>query len=180
MFDFGNGEVIYEGVSNRDIKNRLISFMKSSNLKYIDVCPSELDIPLDLRVDIINEICKEYGRDKCVLISLHSNASESHEGRGFEVWTSVGETKSDKYAEILAKQLIHDFPDIRWRKDTVTGELDKESQFYILRWTKCPAILPECLFFDNYDDYKRLKDIHFKNRYAQAIVNFMLRAELKL
>jgi len=110
-------------------------------------------------------------------ISLHSNAGK---GTGFEVYTSVGETRSDKYAQILCKELKKRFPEIVFRQDTVDGDFDKEAHFYILKNTKCPWILPECLFFDNYEDYKKLIDPEFQDQYADTLVNFMLKSELVL
>lgn len=42
------------------------------------------------------------------------------------------------------------------RKDMSDGDPDKESQFYILRKTKCPAVLTENLFQDNQEDVEFL------------------------
>ena len=38
------------------------------------------------------------------------------------------------------------------RKDMTDGDPDKESGFYILKHTKCPAVLTENLFQDNKED----------------------------
>ena len=38
------------------------------------------------------------------------------------------------------------------RKDTADGDSDKESGFYILKHTVCPAVLTENLFQDNRED----------------------------
>ena len=38
------------------------------------------------------------------------------------------------------------------RKDMADGDPDKESSFYILKHTKCPAVLTENLFQDNKED----------------------------
>lgn len=168
MFDHGNGEIFYEGVFNRDIAQDLMWELKQRGIPYIDVTASQLDIPLSARVNIINELYKKY--PDAILLSLHSNAGG---GTGFEVWTSKGQTKSDKYAEILCKELIHSFPDIKFRKDTQDGDLDKESQFYILKNTNCPAVLPECLFYDNHEDYKKLENFSFRQDYVAALVRWI-------
>lgn len=172
MFQHSPQEVFYEGVFNRIIKDMLITKLKEKSIHYIDLCPTELDVPLDERVDIANIYHKHYGN--CVGISLHSNAGK---GTGFEVWTSVGQTKSDRYAEILAHEIMAAFA-IPFRSDKKDGDLDKESMFYILRWTKCPWVLPECLFFDNYEDYKKLIDPEFQVNYVNCLVNFILKTEL--
>lgn len=42
------------------------------------------------------------------------------------------------------------------RKDMTDSDPDKESQFYILKHTNCPAVLTENLFQDNREDVKYL------------------------
>ena len=173
MFEHSKTEFFYEGVFNRIIGGKLFKKLDAIGIPYIRLCSTNLDIELDERVDIANVYQREFGN--CLLISLHSNAGK---GTGFEVWTSVGETKSDRYAHMLGEDLMRTFPAIHFRKDSVTGEIDKESNFYILRHTKCPAILPECLFFDNYNDYQMLIDETFQDKYVDTLVNFIKKAEL--
>ena len=43
-------------------------------------------------------------------------------------------------------------PGMNIRKDITDGDPDKESGFYILKHTKCPAVLTENLFQDNRTD----------------------------
>lgn len=167
-----DGSVFYEGVSNREIKHQLIDKMMANGLQHIDICPTELDVDVDVRVDIANRYYQEYRN--AVLISLHSNAGG---GTGFEVWTSVGQTRSDDFAEVMSLEFIDSFKGAPFRKDTSDGDLDKESQFYILKYTKCPAVLPECLFFDNWSDYQLLIDKDFQNDYVDALIRFMIKAE---
>ena len=174
MYQHSNSEVFYEGVFNRIIKDMLIRALWEKGVKVIDLCPSELDIPLDVRVNVANTYYKEY--PNAVLLSLHSNAGG---GTGFEVWTSPGQTKSDKYAEVLAHEIMAKFA-MPFRSDTSDGDHDKEAAFYILQETVCPAVLVECLFFDNYNDYLKLEDKVFRKRYVDALVNFVLKAELVL
>jgi len=174
MFQHSPEEIFYEGVFNRMIKDQLLRKCWDQGIHVIDVCPTELDLPLPVRVDMVNDIYKHYRN--AVLISLHSNAGG---GTGFEVWTSVGETMSDKYAEILGHEIMASF-DMPFRKDTVTGKIDKEAHFYILKETNCPAVLPECLFFDNYNDYRKLIRKDFQLRYVNTLVDFMIKSELAL
>jgi N-acetylmuramoyl-L-alanine amidase len=151
----------------------LIDKLMANDIKCIDLCPTELDITLPTRVDIANAYQRLYG--DTVVISLHSNAGG---GTGFEIWTSPNQTRSDSFAQVLGEQLIADFPEISFRADLgPDGDLDKESLFYILKWTHAPAILPECLFFDNYDDVKLLMDPDFRNDYVNSLVRFILKAE---
>lgn len=172
MYKHDDGSYFYEGVFNRDIKHQLVDKMMANNLSHIDICPTELDVDLDVRVDIANTYYREYSN--AVLISLHSNAGG---GTGLEIWTSVGQTRSDDFAEIMGNEFINTFDGMAFRPDTSDGDLDKESQFYILKYTKCPAILPECLFFDNFSNYQLLIDPDFQNDYVDALIRFMQSAE---
>jgi N-acetylmuramoyl-L-alanine amidase len=167
-----DGNWFHEGVFNREIKHQLIDKMMANNLTHIDICPTELDLDLDVRVDTANKYYQEYFN--AILISLHSNAGG---GTGMEIWTSVGQTRSDTFAEIMGKEFIDSFKGLPFRPDTVDGDLDKESHFYILKYTKCPAVLPECLFFDNWSDYQLLIDRDFQNDYVDALIRFMQSAE---
>ena len=81
MHKFSDHEIAYEGVINRQIKKMLFRVMNQHYLKYIDICPTELDLPLEIRCDMVNAYCNEYGTENCLLISLHSNAGG---GEGIE------------------------------------------------------------------------------------------------
>lgn len=175
MHSFNKNEVLYEGVYNRIIKNKLIDRLLKLEIRYIDVCPTELDIDLDTRCDVVNEYCNALGKNNCLLISLHSNAGG---GTGVEIWTTIGQTKSDLFAQMLAVQIKKDFPNLRFRKDEADGDLDKESNFYILANTKCPAIMPEFCFFDNYEDYKMMIKPGFQDKYIDSLTEFIKRVNL--
>jgi N-acetylmuramoyl-L-alanine amidase len=169
MYDHGQHGIAYEGVINRQVKKAVMKYMDLEGIRYIDVCPTELDVDLDTRVNVINNYCDEYGKDNCLLISLHSNAGK---GSGFEIWTSPGATKSDVYATQFMSEFQKSFPGIQLRKDMTDGDVDKESPFYILVNSKCPAILPEWLFFDNLKDFRIISDRKQQLLYANMIVNF--------
>ena len=89
-----------------------------------------------------------------LLLSLHNNAagngSQWMNARGWEAWTSVGQTAADKMADCLYKAAEE--TDFKIRKDTTDGDPDKEGHLYILKHTKCPAVLTENLFQDNKED----------------------------
>jgi len=174
MFKFPTGIIAYEGVINRMFKNMLIKRLKNKKIQYVDICPGEEDVSLGDRVNTISALCKE--RHNCILISLHSNAGK---GTGFEIFTTKKKTKSDEYAEILAKILIKKFPYIKFRSDTTDGDLDKEEDFYIIKETEtmCPGILVECLFFDNWNDYLMLYDPLFQAKYIQSLMDFIQEIE---
>jgi len=148
QFDHGKYGIAYEGEINRDVASHVYNFAKTEGIKVIYPFYSEVDIPLSLRVDIVNSITETYGSDRVLYLPLHSNAGN---GNGFEAWTSPGDTDADPLAELLITLFEEKFPYIKVRKDTCdvgNPDSDKEAKFYELINTICPTILPEWLFFE--------------------------------
>lgn len=173
MFTHSNGEVFYEGVWNREIKDMLIHRLWSGGIPCIDLCPTELDLGLGVRVENANTYHLAY--ENCILLSIHSNASPLHNATGMEVFAFNLSKRSQALGNILGEMLEQDFTtEFRWGD----GQRCKTSGFYILQHSFCPAILPECLFYDYYPDYQKLVDGEFKRRYVQTLVNFILKIEL--
>ena len=166
----------YEGVWNRRVVLRVAEKLRALRLPYVLLFHDWIDIPLDIRVERANFMGLMYD---CLLISSHANASPRHNARGFEVWTTPGETPSDLYAEIhyqhVKQRLGHI---IRMRPDTWTdNDHDKEARFKIIQATTMPAILIEHLFFDEINDAILLmrEDIveHFAEAQLHTILRFM-------
>ena len=112
------------------------------------------------RVRRVNELCNKYGANNVILISVHANAigdsSKWMNGQGWEAYTTSGKTKSDKLAEFLYKRAEKNLVGRKIRKDTSDGDSDKEANFYIIKNSKCPAVLTENFFYDNKSDLKYL------------------------
>jgi len=162
MFTFDDGLTIYEGEVNRKIaKNLSNNFLASPDPKekiLFTVKPhNSEDISLKERVDFANK----FNPKNTLFIPIHNNAGG---GSGFEIYTSKGETKSDKLATEIYNAVKPTYKEygLPMRKDTFTdGDVDKESQFYVLRKTICPAVLIEGAFFDNRKDAELLKQDNF-------------------
>ena len=100
MFDHGDFK-IYEGNTNRVITAILVKMLDQANIRNIIIPDWIDDTPLKARVNIADDI---YDTDKdCIFLSIHSNAGG---GQGNEIFTSVGQTKSDKVAQIFWVTLI--------------------------------------------------------------------------
>lgn len=112
--------------------------------------PEEWDVPLVTRCARANAHAK---RDKdTLLVSIHVNAAGDGtrwmNADGFEVYTSPGQTASDRLAECIYAA-VEDGTPFRMRADLKDGDHDREARFYILQHTACPAVLCECGFMDN-------------------------------
>jgi len=144
MHIFGDGMEIREGVINRAIAKLLYQKLQQEGINFALVYDDEEDTPLKERVDIADRL---YAKNpNCIYLSIHSNAGQ---GKGFEVFTSKGQNKSDKVAYFFCEKYKEHFPYFAFRADQADGDADKEEDFYVLRKTDCPALLVENLFFDN-------------------------------
>ena len=132
------------------------------------------DITLRTRAMRANRVCDRMGASNVLLVSIHANAAGNGKSwmnaTGWECHTSPGKTKSDALAECFYKSFSAAFPEKRMRRDLSDGDSDKESNFYILNKTRCPAVLLENFFYDNRDECAWLLLDGTKARIASAIV----------
>jgi N-acetylmuramoyl-L-alanine amidase len=156
---------IYEGVINRAITSLVEKALHTLRIDYAVVAHSIEDTPLSIRVSKADAV---YSKDKrAIYLSIHSNASG---GSGFEIFTSPGQTKSDKVANIFYSVYEKSFPDFKMRSDKADGDADKEADFYVLRKTDCPSILVENLFLDNQKEAEYLMSKEGQKAIADCIV----------
>lgn len=138
----------------REIAEKVVSELKKRGFDAERIVTEENDISLSERCRRVNSICDRIGTKNVILVSIHCNAagngSQWMNARGWEAWTSVGQTAADKLADYLYKAAEE--TDFKIRKDTTDGDPDKEGHLYILKHTKCPAVLTENLFQDNKED----------------------------
>jgi N-acetylmuramoyl-L-alanine amidase len=156
---------IYEGEINRKIAKLVYLGLEARKIDFGLVYDDVKDTPLETRVAIAD---KAFAKDKrCIYISIHSNAGG---GVGNEIFTSKGQTKSDKIANIFCTVYQERFKDRPFRADQVDGDADKEADFYVLRKTDCPAVLLENGFFDNLKEAEFLRSEAGQQAYADAIL----------
>lgn len=167
---------------NRDIVDRISMALKLNNIPYHIITPEVVeDLSLVERVNRVNRYCNQYGKDNCLLISVHANAAGNGQwmnARGWSVYTTKGNTQSDKYASLFYKEasLLLPIHNQKLRADWSDGDEDYEENFYILRKSLCPAILTENLFYDNKEDLKFLQSNLGRSVIAQIHINAIKKA----
>lgn len=155
----------------REIAELVVYELRKMGIDAERIVREETDVPLSERCNRVNE----YKASEAILVSIHCNAAGSGadwmSARGWEAWTSVGQTKADKLATCLYDAAEEVLSGMKIRKDMSDGDPDKEEGFYILKHTKCPAVLTENLFQDNKEDVdfllslegkKAITDLHVK------------------
>lgn len=164
---------------SREIVNRLRTALEARGcVVYVDMPEDIVPLPqqqeLRLRCSYVNNLCKKYGKDKCLYVSIHVNAAGG-EGKwmlagGWCAYTSKGTTISDTLAEHLyeaAEKHLSGYAEIMEegkkdgsysskqtpiRTDKSDGDKDMEADFFVLKHTACAAVLTENLFMDNKRD----------------------------
>lgn len=147
-----NGKQLFEWEFNRKVVNKIAELCYNNGIRYLILVPEKEDISLNERVRRVNSISEE-----CFLISIHVNASTMGNmwgnAKGWSIYTSKGKTKSDEYANIIFNEANNELGNIcKLRADLSDGDVDWEENFYILKNSKCAAVLTENLFMDNKED----------------------------
>ena len=160
---FPNGDRFFEWKYTREIAKEVVKRLKAQGYDTELLVPEDADISLGERVNRVNSWCDRLGTKNVCLISIHNNAAGNGQwmnARGWEAWTSIGQTQGDKLADCLydsAEEVLNPLiENVKIRIDNTDGDKDKESNFTILYRSKCAACLTENLFQDNKDDVEFL------------------------
>lgn len=155
---------------NREVAEILCDILCDDGFDARLLVPETNDVSLKTRVNRANKVWKEEG--DCILISIHANAagdgSKWMSARGWSCYTTVGQTESDRLAERMYDSFRTEFPDASFRTERTDGDQDYEADFYILRKTRCPAVLLENWFYDNREECAFLLRQDTKEHVAMA------------
>ncbi len=163
----------------REIAEAVERELKSKGYDAERIVRENVDVPLAERTRRVNEICGRIGTSKVVLVSIHCNAAgngtEWMNASGWSAYTSKGKTKSDTLAELMYKEAERNFAGRKIRKDYSDGDADWEEGFYILKKTKCPAVLTENFFMDNKQDVSYLLSLEGRNQIVKTHVDAIIK-----
>ena len=140
--------------------------IKSSHWK------TEQSKELRWRCDFVNAVAKAYGKENCLYLSVHCNASPPndgkwHEANGFQVYVSkTASGTSREVARGIYEEAVRQ--DLEGNRAT-PPEGYWTADFYVLKHTDCPAVLCECLFQDNWRDCNYLLSLMGKGAIARLI-----------
>jgi len=155
---------IYEGVFNRQLRDLIWDHLVDNDHKRAQINTGYKDMSLGAKIKSVNNYQKIHG--DCVLLELHGNAGK---GTGFEVYTSIGETKSDPIADIWIDFMAKEF--------TWANRGEKDRDFAMVKKTSCAAILTECGFMDRREDAEKMMDPEFRKRLANTFYAFICEIE---
>ena len=140
----------------REIAAAVVNRLNAEGYDAELLVPETSDVSLSLRCKRANRFCDKLGTRNVLVVSVHVNAagdgSQWLNATGFEVWTYVGQSTSDILSEYIYDAAQKNFVAKRLRVDNSDGDRDKEGNLYILKHTKCAAVLTENFFMDNHAD----------------------------
>lgn len=151
---------IKEYVYSREIVAEVVKRLRAQGYDAENTVPEKGDISLGERCARVNAWCDRLGAKNVVFVSIHNNAAGCGQwmsARGWEAWTSKGQTMGDKLADSLYDAAQKYLPKgTKIRTDLTDGDRDKEGNLAVVRGTRCAACLTENLFQDNREDVEYL------------------------
>ena len=156
----------------REIARCIVEKLTAQGYDAQRIVTEDSDVPLAERCRRVNAVCKEHGAANVLSVSVHNNAAANggwQKARGWSVWvyTQAGD-KSKRLAQLLyaeAERL-----GLKGNR-SVPANKYWEANFYILKYTACPAVLTENLFQDNREDVAYLLSKAGKEAIVQLHVN---------
>ena len=146
-------------------QNYPIMFKVAEYLKYnkIDVCYTNTNIKYDMSLE--DRVAKEKKSGADIFVSIHKNAMGTTwqtSAKGIEQFVVFNGGRAETLSKAIYKHLIAD-----------TGMYArglKTANFYVVKYTKAPAVLLELGFMDNPVEAAQMKDPKWHDKYAKAIV----------
>jgi N-acetylmuramoyl-L-alanine amidase len=166
---------------NREIAQEVFNDLVLKGYDVEILVPESEDITLGERVRRTNNICNQIGTKNVILVSIHANAvgngTKWEKAQGWCAYTCVGKTESDILAKYFYDEAERLFSDRKIRYDWSDGDCDYEAGFYVIKNSKCPAILTENFFYDNIDDTLFITSMEGKKKivelHVNAIINYL-------
>lgn len=162
--------ILNESREARIIKDKVIQLLRAAGHDVLD-CTVDNGVSQGDVLRKIVEKCNSRLADLDVSIHLNSGRND-YVGDG-----SIGGTEvfiysldpSNKAAIVYGKSIVEKIGDLgfRIRDDAIPDHIKTDSQLYVLRNTKAPALLVECCFVDDKDD----ADLYNADKMAQAIAD---------
>lgn len=168
-------EYAYSREVCKKIKEQL---MAKGIITVIDIEGDE-EISLQNRCNIVNNYCSQFGANNCIYVSVHVNAAGNGakwmSAKGWSVFVCPTASQSSK---TLAQSLC-DVALLKKLKGNRSVPFNRywTSSLYVLKNTKCPAVLTENMFQDNKEDVEFLLSQKGKETITQVhvegIINYL-------
>lgn len=159
----GASKFLNEVTEDRKVKDEVIRLLKQENHTVYD-CTDDVGKTQDANLKNIVKKCNAHGVDLDVSIHLNSGRNDSAgDGKTGGVLVICYNSGTKAYGERICKKISSAL------KINNRG-IEYDKGLYVLKNTKAPALLIECCFVDDKDDYKQWN----AKKCAKAIVEGIL------
>ena len=162
----------------REVAQRIVDGLRQRGYDAERIVTEERDVSLVERCRRVNTVCGQYGSRNVLLVSVHINAAGNGSWRNATGWSGWVYTGASANSRRLAQTLYaeaerHGLQGNR----SVPKNKYWEANFYILKYTVCPAVLTENLFQDNRQEVAYLLSEEGKATITQlhidGIINYL-------
>lgn len=105
------------------------------------------------RINRINRWCRQYGADHCVVLSIHTNASDGLDHSGWCVTYGVDPKRMTGGNRELAKVMLKTMHHYGFK---FAHRVLYEQDLRVTDYSNCPAVISECFYHDNLEDMRYL------------------------
>lgn len=168
-----------EWLYSREICKRVKEQLMARGIVTLIDVEGNNEVSLQNRCNIVNRNCDKFGKDNCIYISIHVNAAGMGKtwmsAKGWSVFVCPTASQNSK---TLAQSLCN----VALAKNLkgnrfVPAQKYWMSNLYVLKNTKCPAVLTENMFQDNKEDVAFLLSEQGKQTITQVhvegIINYL-------
>lgn len=131
-------------------------------------------VPLPRRVSLANHTghttSKDMSRRHAVIfVSVHYNASQSHDAKGIEVFYNAGSSHGSGWRSQASKGLASAILSSLITQTRAESRGVKKGNFHVIRETEMPAVLVEGGFITNLEERAFLRDKGYIDKIAKGI-----------
>lgn len=151
----GQWGLVYEKHLALDTAARLENELKKRGFRTVMTRRSDYFISLPDRVQIANKY------RNAIFVSVHYNYTWKQHVEGLETF----------YTSAASRPLAHYIQSGMMRKVRTTNRGAKFARYYVIRHTRCPAVLVECGFVSNSRERSRMKSAWWRQALAEGIAD---------
>lgn len=149
---------LYEWRWSRMACSKIVKRLQEDGYRAVVDTEDQNEIGLGNRVQIVNNYCSYFGSKNVVYVSVHNNAAGADgkwkKATGWQCHVAKTASASSKR---LASLLYGEAEEHGLKVRRPLPKQDYwENDFYVLKNTRCPAVLTENMFQDNKDDVEYL------------------------
>jgi len=152
---FNSNLKLKESDINLSVVLKLADLLKQNNYDVVLTRDKDIDVALPKRCSIANQ------KKADLFISIHCNSAKNKKAKGTETYCYQIGKDGFALAKLIQNELINA---TKFQNRGV-----KTAGYYVLKYTKMPAVLVELGFISNDEEAKILANQDFQHKVAQAI-----------